>query len=142
MGEGLGLGRRGKLKDDGLINAIVFSCGSVATYLTGVDVQRWSSGNPPRTLTKRRKGEQKQQANQLLFLVGLFFPLLPIGQLDCWHKLDGVSLGPSGGSNLSLALFISRGSNDGVAILRVDRRAGGGRTRSPGGTRPIATSIS
>lgn len=32
----------------GSINAIVFSCGSVALYLTGVDVQRWLAGSPPR----------------------------------------------------------------------------------------------
>lgn len=32
----------------GSINAIVFSCGSVALYRTGVDVQRWLAGSPPK----------------------------------------------------------------------------------------------
>lgn len=144
VGEGLGLGRRGELKDDGLINAIVFSCGSVATYLTGVDVRRWRAGPPtsvrPLPPPKKRGGRKAEGKPAPLFFLSSFL-LLPIGQLDRWHKLDGESVGPSGGSNLSLPLFISRGSNDGVAILRVVRRKGrewGGRR----GTRPIATSIS
>lgn len=74
VGEGLGLGRRGELKDDGLINAIVFSCGSVATYLTGVDVRRWRAG-PPTSVRRppKKRGEEKQKANQPLFFFCLHF---------------------------------------------------------------------
>lgn len=88
---GIRLGKGAGSEDDGLINAIVFSCGSVATYLTGVDVQRWRAG--PLAPPKKRMGGEKQQANQPFFILSFFFLLLPIGQLDCWHKLDGESLG-------------------------------------------------
>lgn len=70
-GEGLGLGRRGKLKDDGLINAIVFSCGSVATYLTGVDVRRWRAGPPTSSQKRERKAEGKPAP--LFFCLYFFF---------------------------------------------------------------------
>lgn len=72
---------------------------------------------------KKRMGGEKSSRQTSPSLFCLFFCLLPTGQLDCWFKLDGESLG---GIQFLPPLFISRGSNDGAAILRVDRRAGEG----------------
>lgn len=84
---------------------------------------------PPHVLPKEGKKSRRQTSPN--FFLSLFL-LLPTAQLDRWHELDGESVVPSGGSNLSLPLFISRGSNDGVAILTVVRRKGDGKGGAQG----------
>lgn len=68
---GIRLGKGAGSEDDGLINAIVFSCGSVATYLTGVDVQRWRAG--PLAPPKKKNGGRKAAGKPALLYSVFFF---------------------------------------------------------------------
>lgn len=68
----------------GSLNAIVFSCGTVIIYLTGVDVQQRFT-----LLTESRLDPVLHQPCQH------FLHTPPFSNYEHWHKLDGKSLHPN-----------------------------------------------
>lgn len=106
----------------GSINAIVFSCGSVALYLTGVDVQRWLAGSP-----LRKEAEQTSPPSFALLPNCLPPPLL-IGRL----AQTGWKITPAKRrSNLFFPPFLQ---NDRVPISSREEEEGWGpRMRAPVG---------